>query len=79
MRKSNRESIRRTPLSKTLSSFHLRCIWSQPRASALRDNLCFSLPSAHAVFYCVGEIIFFVARRTLRRERRCVRVGQEFL
>jgi hypothetical protein len=58
MRESNRELIRRAPLSKTLSAFHLHCIWSQPRASALRDNLSFSLPSAHAVFYCVGEIFF---------------------
>jgi hypothetical protein len=59
MRKSNRESIRRGPLSKTLSGFHLYCIWSRPRASALRDNLFLSLPSAHAVFFIVSANFFF--------------------
>ena len=70
MRESNRESIRRAPLSKTLSAFHLHCIWSRPRASALRDNLFFSLPSAHAVSFSLCRRIFFVARRSSHWRRR---------
>jgi hypothetical protein len=71
IRKSNRESIRRAPVSKTLSGFLLHCIWSRPRASALRDNLFFSLPSAHAVFFnCVGE--FFLSRDAHNVGTSCV-------
>jgi hypothetical protein len=79
MSESNRESIRRAPLSKSLSGFHLHCIWSRRRASALRDNLFFSLPSAHAVFFhCVGE--FFLSRDAHNvGDAVRVRVGQEFL
>jgi hypothetical protein len=75
MRESNRESIRRAPLSKTLSAFHLHCIWSRPRASALRDDLSFPLQSAHAVFFhCVGE--FFLSRDAHNvGDAACVRVG----
>ena len=69
MRESNRHSIRRALLSKTLSRFHLHYIWSRPRASALRDNLSFSLPSAHAVFFNVPANFFF-ARRSQRWGRR---------
>jgi hypothetical protein len=64
MSESNRESIRRAPLSKTLSGFHLHCIWPRPCASALRDNLFFSLPSAHAVFFFVSANFF--CRATLK-------------
>jgi hypothetical protein len=79
MSESNRESIRRAPLSKTLSGFHLHCIWSRPCASALRDNLFFSLRSAHAVFFhCVGEFFLSRAAHNVGDAVR-VRVGQEFL
>lgn len=79
MSESNRESIRRAPLSKTLSGFHLHCIWSRPCASALRDNLFFSLPSAHPFFFhCVGE--FFLSRDAHNvGDAVRVHVGQEFL
>jgi hypothetical protein len=70
MRKSNCESIRCALLSKTLSGFHLHHIWSRPRASALRDNLSFSLLSAHHRFFCYVDKLFFVARRSKRWGRR---------
>jgi hypothetical protein len=76
MRKSNRESIRRARLSKTLSGFHLHCIWSRPRASALRDNLSFSLPSAHAAFFIVSANFFSSREAHNSADAVRVRVGQ---
>ena len=78
MRESNRDSIRRALLSKTLSGFHLHYIWSRPRASALRDNLSFSLPSAHAVFLMCRRIFFSRDARNVGDAVRA-RVGQQFL
>jgi hypothetical protein len=76
MRESNRESSCRAPLSKSLSGFHLHCIWSRPCASALRDNLLFRC-QVHTPFFSLCRRIFFCRATLITLGTPCVCVSDK--